>query len=908
MWRKLRKIFFWTVGIFISLILILAFVIWLMQDKIKAYAIGYLNEHLKTELKVDRIDVTFISTFPNVSLHFKNTLILDPEGLQSYRDTLFKANDLYLRFGLWDVLSGNYNAQSLDIYNGHLRAFINAKGEENYDILKPQPPTPNEKKDFNLDLHQVKLYQTRLTYHNATGNQQYKFRTSQMAFEGRFSDTQYDLKAVGDLHIINLRNKNLVVFKNQPSDLELVLNINKDNRTYAFKKGDWKIGKMLLGLTGSVTEKDEGSFCDVRLFGKNISLVSVMQLLPDKVRGSIERYKSYGNLNLDAGIKGIMSKTKAPDVNASFDIGNGVLVEKSTNISLHNIDLKGNYTNRNKLGADELNITQMAGRFKDGTFNLSGRLSDFEKPHFVFSVMGHFSLATLHRFINPETVKDMEGNLDIDSKLDFVLLRTDDLLLTNTVVNEASGTVKFSDAKVLISEDGNPITGLNGQLNLRNNDALVDGLSGKVGTSDFSINGAIKDFTPYFLTGNRSLSVVGAFHSQHCNIADLVVKKKTVGEGHESKVEAQAVAPGRYAFPEKINFNVDLNINQLEWETFNATNIRGNFKLIDRRLSASGLNIDLAGGKCMGDITVDGTSAEGFMTTAHTQMENVQLPLVLKLFDNFGQDLITPQNTQGVLTAKTDWFFPVGPDLSIPQKKMIATASISIKKGELNEVEQLKKVAGFMRTDKKISLFMSQHADDFEQRVRHLKFDELKNEISIREGLLTIPRMEISSSAMKINFAGTHSFENEVDYHFNFRFNELKKRENETEFGEIRDDGTGMKVYIRMYGQLSDPKFEWDKDEKKADRQEQWQKEKENLKSILKEELGLFKKDTSVKVQQVNKDDVKFIMQWDEQETEKQSNQLQSEKDNKKLKKLKKKLGIDENGNKDVKFEVEQEP
>lgn len=76
----------------------------------------------------------------------------------------------------------------------------------------------------------------------------------------------------------------------------------------------------------------------------------------------------------------------------------------------------------------------------------------------------------------------------------------------------------------------------------------------------------------------------------------------------------------------------------------------------------------------------------------------------------------------------------------------------------------------------------------------------------------------------------------------------------------------------------------------------------------MKEELGLFKKDTSVKVQQVNKDDVKFIMQWDEQETEKQSNQLQSEKDNKKLKKLKKKLGIDENGNKDVKFEVEQEP
>jgi len=296
------------------------------------------------------------------------------------------------------------------------------------------------------------------------------------------------------------------------------------------------------------------------------------------------------------------------------------------------------------------------------------------------------------------------------------------------------------------------------------------------------------------------------------------------------------------------------------------------------------------------------------MANAHTQMENVQLPMLLKLFKNFGQDLITPQNAKGILSAKTEWFFPINPDLSIPQKKMMATATISIKNGELNEVEQLKQVSGFMRSDKKIKLFLSNHADDFEARLRHLRFDELKNEITIREGVLTIPRMEINSSAMKINFAGTHTFENDIDYHFNFRYNELKKRENETEFGEIRDDGTGMKVYIHMYGPLDHPKYEWDKDEKKADQQEQWQQEKDNLKSILKEELGLFKKDTSVKAQEATKDDVQFMMQWDEKDPDGKGKeeQTQQEKDNKRLKKLKKKLGIDENGNKDVKFEIEQ--
>src|SRR5687767_13422787 len=125
MLRKLRKIVLWITGIAVSLVLVLAFVIWLMQDKIKAYAIDYLNDHLKTELKVGELDVTFLSTFPNVSLHFKNTTILDPEGLQPYRDTLLSAKHIYLKFGLWDVLASNYKAKQLDIYNAYIRAFIN---------------------------------------------------------------------------------------------------------------------------------------------------------------------------------------------------------------------------------------------------------------------------------------------------------------------------------------------------------------------------------------------------------------------------------------------------------------------------------------------------------------------------------------------------------------------------------------------------------------------------------------------------------------------------------------------------------------------------------------------------------------------------------------------------------------
>jgi AsmA-like C-terminal region/Protein of unknown function len=903
MWRKLRKIFFWTLGVLVSLVLILAFVIWLMQDKIKAYAVDYLNGHLKTELKVDEIDVTFITTFPNVSLHFKNMLILDPPGLQSYRDTLLTAQHVYLKFGLWEVLSSNYKAKQLDVYKAHLRAFINKDGIENYDILKPVEDKKKTGDDLVLSLKNIKLYNTRLTYENHVRNQQYKFRTKELVFSGELGKDVFDMETKGDLHIQSFRNKNLILFKNQDSELDLILAVNTTSNDLLLKKGDWKIGKMLLGIKGKLAYGDEGTQCDIDVFGKNVSLISIMQLLPDKVKNSMDRYKSYGNIDLNASVKGLAGKTKAPDVNASFKITNGMVVEKKSNISLHNIDLEGNYTNSNKVGVDELNIKKMLARFKDGRFDLNGKLTDFVKPHFIFNVKGDFGLATLHDFMGKGTIKEMKGDVSLNSKLDFVLLRTDDLLLTNTLINEASGTVKFSNATVLINENGKPITDLNGQLNLVNNDALVDGLGGKVGESDFSINGAIKNFTPYFISGNQSLSVVGAFHSNYCNINDLVHNSSK----EEAQKEAQTTNEFTFSFPDKINFNFDLNIAKLEWEPFTSSNIQGNFKLIDKKLSATDLAIDLAGGKCRGSVELEELPTGGFMAHVNSKIESVQLPLVLKAFKNFGQDLITPQNSKGILTADVQWVFPIFANLKVDEKHMLTNASVSIKKGELNNVEQLEQLAGFMRTDKKMRLFLKNDADDFEARIRNLKFDELKNELTVKDGILIIPKMEINSSAMKINFAGTHTFDSNIDYHFNFRFLELKKKENETEFGEIKDDGTGLKLYIHMFGSMDEPQYAWDKEEKKVERQEKWENEKKTVKSLLKEELNLFKRDTTVKVQKAKEEDVKFIMEWDETDPVKNQEKSQREKDNEKLKKLKKKWKTDENVNKDVKFEIEQQ-
>jgi len=129
--------------------------------------------------------------------------------------------------------------------------------------------------------------------------------------------------------------------------------------------------------------------------------------------------------------------------------------------------------------------------------------------------------------------------------------------------------------------------------------------------------------------------------------------------------------------------------------------------------------------------------------------------------------------------------------------------------------------------------------------------------------------MDISSNVMDIGVKGLHHFNNQIDYGFNFRLRDALMKENkEPEFGSIIDDGTGYRIYLSMTGTVDDPVFGIDKDEKRLARKKKVQSEKQTLKAVLKEELGLYKKDSSIgSVKAKNKSDVQFEVEWDESDT-----------------------------------------
>jgi hypothetical protein len=201
---------------------------------------------------------------------------------------------------------------------------------------------------------------------------------------------------------------------------------------------------------------------------------------------------------------------------------------------------------------------------------------------------------------------------------------------------------------------------------------------------------------------------------------------------------------------------------------------------------------------------------------------------------------------------------------------MYASADIKIEDGELLNYAPMKGLSRFLKVS---------DLDD-------VKFATLHNHIEVKDRVVHIPAMEIKSSALNIIASGEHTFDNVIDYHIRLLLSQIlsqkakkAKKENE-EFGVVEDDGLGRtNLYVNVTGTVDNPVYTYDAKGVKAKLAVDFLKEKKNLKNILNDEFGWFKKDTSVinSKERDKKNELKLPKKNDKKDREKEKLRKQEE-------------------------------
>lgn len=779
----------------------------------KELAVTQINAYLTVPVQVKEIDFSLLRKFPYATVDLSD---VSTKGAltKGCRDPLLEAGHIFFQFSWFDIFKDNVRLKRISVEDATCVLFVDEEGKRNYNIFKERKSTDSSSA---IDLEEILLINTGIRYISRPGTRDFSFRALNMKWKGRFSSESYELSGVGPLFVERLMTNDVNYISNKLTDLNVQVMVNTREGRYQIMNSVLRIEAMDLTMDGFIRENKKGATIDLNVKSKEAGLEELLSLLPGLYPGKLQKYKYEGNGFFDLHIVGDIGESKLPLVTAAFGTDDASIMPKGSSYRLSHIRLKGSFTNRISVSnpVERLTLNKMEAMLEGQSVRLSLLMEDFSNPYINLSAESKINLEVLSRFYMPDTLSALSGELMVNAKIRG---RTN-----NTAAWISEGTVQASNVSFTLKECPVPFTAFNGGLTLRGNRLFLDNLSGKAAGSDMKVNGFFDNAYAFLLTSDAQLYGEANLTSNNLDLNEFIQEKS-----------ASSDTGFHLDISNRMNLNLGLSIGIFTFGKFQAWQLKGKVDIRNSVLSTEAISFKAFDGYLALQGRVDASRTDSVLIACDADVKKLDVTELFTQMGNFGQQVMKDENVKGKLTARVQFASIWSKDLHCNFNKVYAKSKLLIEKGELNNFQPMLLLSKYLKS-----------AD-----LNKIKFETLENEIEISNRTIFIPAMEIKSSVMDLTASGTHTFDNIVDYKLQLYLSQLfgkKVRSKSTEFGTIEDDGLGrMRLFLTMKGPLAAPTIVYDRKGIEQKVTHAVKQEKQDLKKILHQEFGWFKKDTSV--------------------------------------------------------------
>ena len=809
-------------GIFILLSLAIFIVLRFYEDEIGTYAVKKLKSQVETKFEVGDVGLAFWKTFPNASVEL-NDVYVEERGDKP--DTLLFAQAIYLKFNLWDVFRGAYRVDEVDINGGSLYLNVDAQGKNNWEVWKA---AASDTSNFEIELEEISLTDTRVVYNETPSGFNIDLLAIQASGSGNFSSRNMDVEVSLDLFIENLSSEGDVYLEKREIKGEVAMHADLDRHSYVFDPGELACDDFQVVVQGNMNATGNGSL-EFTVDAHDQLIEDAMDILPPSVRKSIRGYKATGDCSGRASI----SRQKENDavmVEVDMKLSDGTLRMKEEGVALEDIATDFHYIRGGK--RDRIQVKSFRCELDGSHIEASGSVVGFESPALDVKISAQVELKDLRDFLDLQQIEVCEGSVTAEAALVGTLRYVEadtsynwrDILATGQA-RVAGGSLKMKNSNRLFSDMAADFT-------FDKQSARIGQFAGKVNGSDFALSGTLHNVVAFLFEPQARVFLDANLKSEVIDFTQLV----------EEETSTSVESDYELLFPALLDFNLNCSVNKFIFRKFKAEGVRGMVVLNQGTLTVDPVTFATADGKLSAQIVLAPVSSSAYRMNCLANVQGIHIDKLFTEFENFGQTFIQDRHLKGVANANVQFRAVLTNALELPSDKIESVIDLSIENGELNNLETLQEIADYLRNNKLVAPFVDE--DRFAEKMRNVKFSKLENVIQIRNRMITIPLMDIRSTAMDISAKGTHTFDHAIDYAVGFNLRDLLVRKEKDLMEE--DDGLGKAMYISMKGTVDNPVYAVDRELAKEVRKEAMEAEKQNVKSLLKDELGLFKKDASV--------------------------------------------------------------
>jgi len=193
-----------------------------------------------------------------------------------------------------DIWNEDYTLKSIEIHPGSLSIDVDSNGVSNYDIFIAQKDSI-ENSNFSMNLKHVEFLNFNFNYSNQISSQTYQTKINSMELIGAFNSAKFSSIANCDLNIISAKSGRVKLISNQPAQLNIQLDFNKDSSSITIPQSTIYISELPFKFEGHLN-KEEFHF---NLNGNNLNISEVAHKLALRASNDVKKLGGNGKLLFD---------------------------------------------------------------------------------------------------------------------------------------------------------------------------------------------------------------------------------------------------------------------------------------------------------------------------------------------------------------------------------------------------------------------------------------------------------------------------------------------------------------------------------------------------------------------------------------------------------------------------------
>lgn len=785
-------------------VLCLAIIVWAFagwyinshQEQLLKKITATVSENLDGKFSIGNMKPALFKGFPDVAVELADVSLKDSLYEVHHRNT-FQFEQVYVKFNLFSLLGGHPHIEKITLTNGQINLFTDSSGYSNDYLLKKNQTAKKKSSKKKLEFSFFDLENILFTFQHDRRHKKIQLLIQQISGSAKERNNKMHIVANTKIHVnqlgFNLTKGSYLENKDFKSKLRLIFDRDKGDLHMPFQPIN--INGTTLKVAATFNFKEKPSGFEIKVDASSIGYKEVVSYLSHNISKKLTKFNLADNIALQVKLNGLFTYPDTPIVHAQwqtmendFQTNFGELKQASFSGSFYNHVTPGKgkgddntLISVDKLSANYLGIPIVADSIR--FFNLLHPVLDF-------NLTSGFPVARLNEVLN-RTFKFTKGTADLKVHYHGGVSTHDSL------GHSVTGWLKIKQAAFTYVPHNIAFSAGNFDLSFNGQDLIVKNSTLTTGKSDISLHGKAKQFMNVYFNDPQKAVFEWYLHSDTLNLEEfknLVEvrkgKRKTRKRKHGHRVNERLAM-----LMEKSKMNIHATINRLYYQTFTAKDVTGELELDQSNIMVDPLKMQFADGSLETVLKiVPGEQEVPFSINA--KLSNINTSKLLYGLGNLGQNTITSKNIAGEFNGQVDIKGKFNSRSKLIKPSLNGTASFQLTDGELINFKPFLSIQKFVFKKRDLS---------------HISFGTIKNNLTIRQGKVTIPPMDIHSSAINLSLQGIYAFGPGTNIGLVIPLRNPKKKERRAKRGLPPKKNKGIVLHLRAVDDGDgNVKIEWD--------------------------------------------------------------------------------------------------